>query len=282
MLSPLAARKAEKLGYKNVKVFHAGLPAWKKAGQIVVSNVVGLENFNKNEIPYILIDLRPSKEIEQGHIPNAVAVPTGGIEAMETQFPKYKGAAIILYNKDGNITSADEAFKKISGWGYKQASVLSGGFQAWEKSGQKVSKGAASSTITYVRKLMPGEVDIEVFKALLEKPSQDTILIDVRMASEVAANALPNTKNIPLDELAQRLSDLPNDKNIIVNCATGARAEMAYNVLKNALNRIPCDIACTRAEMGYNILKNAGLKVGYVNANVDFDEEKKGAYTISD
>ena len=46
-MSPLAARKAEKLGYKKIKVFHAGLPAWKKAGNIIVSNIAAIENYNK-------------------------------------------------------------------------------------------------------------------------------------------------------------------------------------------------------------------------------------------
>jgi len=35
--------------------------------------------------------------------------------------------------------------------------------------------------------------------------------------------------------------------------------------------------------MAYNILKKAGMNnVGYVKANIEFDPEKKGSYTISD
>lgn len=259
MLSPLAARKAEKLGYKNVKVFHAGLPAWKKAGHVVVSNISGIQGFDKNEVPYILIDLRPSKQIEQGHIPKAVALAQGGIQDMEGQFPNFKNAPIILYNQEGDTASAADTFNKISGWGYKQVSVLTGGFQGWEKSGGQVASGPGGATISYLRKLMPGEVDIEVFKALVEKPMPDTIILDVRLASEVGTGVFPNSKDIPLDELEQRLADIPKDKNIVIHCSTGARAEMAYN-----------------------ILKKAGLKVSYVRANVEFDKDKKGAYTISD
>ena len=49
----LSARKAEKLGYKNVKVFEAGWPAWKKAGHIVVSDIANIKNLNKLEAPYM-------------------------------------------------------------------------------------------------------------------------------------------------------------------------------------------------------------------------------------
>jgi len=259
VLSPLAGKKAEKLGYKNVKVFHAGLPEWRKSGHIVFSNVAGVLDYQKHEQPFVLIDLRPKNLIKQGHIPGAVAPPDSGLASMETAFPNYKAAPIILYDQDGKVGSTLDAYKIITDWGYKQVSILDGGLQAWERSGQKVAKGLAGAKIDYVRKLMPGEVDIEVFKSLINKPSPDTLILDVRLSSEAAAGAFPNSKNIPLDELEQRLPELPKDKKIVLHCATGARAEMAYN-----------------------ILKKAGVNASYVKANIDFDAEKKGSYKISD
>ena len=38
--------------------------------------------------------------------------------------------------------------------------------------------------------------------------------------------------NIPSDEIARRLEELPKDKLIITECPTGTRAEMAYTILK--------------------------------------------------
>lgn len=259
VLSPLAAKKAEKLGYKNIKVFHGGLPEWRKAGNIVVSNIAGILDYQKQEQPLVLIDLRPRDLIKQGHIPGAVATPVGGLAAMESQFPKYKAAPIILYGQQSDAASLNEAYKTVTGWGYKQVTILDGGFDAWVKSGQKVVKGEAASEIAYIRKLRPGEVDIEVFKSLVNKPSPDVLILDVRLSSEAAAGAFPHSKNIPLDELEQRLNELPKDKKIVVHCATGARAEMAYN-----------------------ILNKAGINARYVKANIEFDPDKKGAYTISD
>jgi rhodanese-related sulfurtransferase len=259
VLSPLAARKAEKLGYTKIKVFHAGLPAWKKAGRLVESNQAGIEGFIKDEMPYILIDLRSPIVVEKGHIAKAVSLPKGGLEALKDQFPKFMNAPIILYNQHGDTESAAAAFKTISDWGYKQVSILQGGLDGWQKAGLQVATGPGADKITFVRKLAPGEVDIEVFKTLIKTPSSDTIILDVRNASEAAENALPNTKNIPLDELEQRLAEIPKDKKIVLQCSTGARAEMAYS-----------------------ILKKAGVKAGYVKANVEFDPDKKGQYEITD
>lgn len=258
-MSPLAARKAEKLGFKNVKVFHAGLPEWKKAGHVVISNIAGIENYNKTDASYILIDLRPAKIAEQGHIPKAVAVAEGGLDKMKDQFPKHMAAPIILYNQDGALASAEEAFKKVSSWGYKQVSILSGGFAAWEKAGKQIAKGPAESKITYVRKLQPGEIDIAAFEEVVMKPTAGSMILDVRTPKEAADGLLPNALNIPMEQLEQRLSEVPKGKTLLVHCSTGVRAEMAYNVLKKA-----------------------GYDAKYVKAKVEFDPEKKGNYTIEE
>lgn len=258
-MSPLAARKAEKLGYKNIRVFHAGLPEWKKAGNITVSNIAAIENYDKQDLSYILLDLRPAKQVEKGHMPKAVALPSGGPDKIKDQFPKYVAAPIILVNQDGNLKAAQDAFKKISGWGYKQVSVLAGGCQAWEKAGKQVAKGPAGTKIAYVRKLAPGEFDLAAFKELLLRPSGDVTIVDVRAVSEANEGMFPNSLNIPLDDLEKRLSEIPKDKPIVVHCSTGVRAEMAYNVLKKA-----------------------GVDAKYVKAKVEFDKQDKTKYEIEE
>ena len=93
VLSPLSSKKAEKLGYKKVRVFRAGLPAWKKAGEAVVSNIAGLEGFNKIDASYILIDLRPKNVVAMGHIPKAVELPDGGLDALQESVSQVQGCS---------------------------------------------------------------------------------------------------------------------------------------------------------------------------------------------
>ncbi len=259
MLSPLSARKAEKLGYKNIKVFHAGLPAWKKAGNLVVSNGSAIENYDKQDVSYILLDLRPANLVEKSHILKAVAVPAQEIDSLNGQLPAYKGAPIILYNQDGNLATAQDTFKKITGWGYNQVSILNGGFQGWEKAAKQVAKGPAATKITYVRKLAPGEFEVAKFRELVEKPTKDMVILDVRLPSEVADGKFADSLHIPMDELEQRLSEVPKDKPVVLHCVTGARAEMAYEVLKKA-----------------------GIDAKWVKAKIGFDKANKGKYTIEE
>ncbi len=259
MLSPLSTRKAEKLGYTDVKVFHAGMPAWKKGGNLVVSNLKNLAYLNKHDASYILLDVRSEEQIEKGHIPKAVAAPDGNLDDLKDQFPSYKKAAIILYNEDGDLASVRDTFGTIRGWGYKQTSVLLGGFDAWRQSGRKIAKGPAAAEINYVRKLLPGEITVTDFKALLEKPGGEHVIVDVRNPSEYEAGALPTALNVPLEELESKLDELPKDKTLLLHCSTGARAEMAHNVLKKA-----------------------GFESKYLRAVVTVEKGKEDGYTITE
>ena len=58
-------------------------------------------------------------------------------------------------------------------------------------------------------------------------------LIDVRQPIEYSQGHL-NAKNIPLDELQSELSKLPNDKQIVFYCKSGARSAKALKLAKSA------------------------------------------------
>ncbi|MDQ1337867.1 MAG: hypothetical protein QG617_834 [Campylobacterota bacterium] len=57
--------------------------------------------------------------------------------------------------------------------------------------------------------------------------SGEAVLIDVRFAEEFKAWNMPFAKNIPLNELPNRLSELPKDKLIITACPHNDRSNMA-------------------------------------------------------
>ena len=61
-------------------------------------------------------------------------------------------------------------------------------------------------------------------------------LIDVRTASEFAKGSIEGALNIPVDELRDRLSELP-DGDLIVHCAVGVRGHTASRILHAAGRR---------------------------------------------
>ncbi|SHF86689.1 CoA-disulfide reductase [Ornithinibacillus halophilus] len=58
------------------------------------------------------------------------------------------------------------------------------------------------------------------------------ILVDVRNPDEVAKGHIKEAKNIPLDQLRNRLEELPKDQTIHVNCQVGLRGYVATRILQ--------------------------------------------------
>ena len=65
----------------------------------------------------------------------------------------------------------------------------------------------------------------------LEMSKAGAVLIDVRTPAEVAEGMAPGAINIPLQEIEQRLSEFPKDKDLLIYCRSGKRSMVASNFL---------------------------------------------------
>lgn len=223
MLSPLSAREAEKLGYTNVKVFHAGMPAWKKSGGVVLMESAGLEAWIKNQNSFVLIDLRAKDVAPYGFIPGAVTVPAAELASWKEKFPKDLKAPIILYDEK---QATPEQFATVRGWGYSNTVLLRGGITAYDGDREN---GLLAENIEYVKKLKPGELVIDEFRKIATAPPANVFILDVREGA--VEGRLKLATAIPQNELAKRLAEVPKDKEIVVFCNTGILARMAYDLL---------------------------------------------------
>jgi len=61
---------------------------------------------------------------------------------------------------------------------------------------------------------------------------EKTVLIDVRTPEEFSLGTIEGAKNIPVDELRNRLSEIPQDREIIIFCQVGLRAYFARRILR--------------------------------------------------
>jgi rhodanese-related sulfurtransferase len=231
VLSPLAARLAEKNGYKNVRVFHAGMPAWKKAGLPALTT----SKFVNKRLGYIVvIDTRGPKAAKAGHIQGAVAMPLNQVVQQRDQFPLDKKAYLIFYSDGTDIDKLKKVTKQVSGWGYKNVFILDGGYQGWLKDTGPIQKDMVRTKIFYLPRPHPGEITGDEFMNIVKNKPKDKLILDVRTRAETAGGMLPGAVNIPVDELSEKLKELPKGKEIVTHCRTGLRAEMGYNILRNA------------------------------------------------
>jgi len=72
----------------------------------------------------------------------------------------------------------------------------------------------------------------ELFKLL--KSGKPLLLIDVREPHELVISHLEGAKNIPLGELAMRLSELDSAREIVIFCRAGTRSGRALELLVSA------------------------------------------------
>jgi phage shock protein E len=59
-------------------------------------------------------------------------------------------------------------------------------------------------------------------------------VLDVRTAEEYVAGHVPGALNIPHDQLASRLAEVPKDRDVVLYCRSGRRALLAGEVLEQA------------------------------------------------
>jgi rhodanese-related sulfurtransferase len=248
-LSPTVAFNLKGMGYENVSIFTPGFPAWAKS-DFGMTTADWLKQAIKEGIPHVLVDLRTADEVAKGHVPGAVSIPYQNLASMREKFPVQKDAPVILYGPDN-----EKAAQEIIAWGYRDVRVLQGEIDQWKTAGNPVASGDARSIITYVPKPKPGTVSIADFEKTAAGGEQGKVLVDVRNPDEVAQGKIKNSLNIPADQIGSRSSELPSDKEVLLFCPTGVRAEMAYNILQKK------DVASRYLDANISIAEDGSFEI---------------------
>ena len=87
--------------------------------------------------------------------------------------------------------------------------------------------------------ILSGRCRVIQWDEWLQRDPSDLMLLDVRTTEEYRAGHLPNAVNMELDHIREQLDQLPKDKDIVLYCAIGLRAYVAYRILaQNGFTRI--------------------------------------------
>ena len=172
------------------------------------------------EIPEntLVLDTRSAESFNEGHTEKALHIAENGM-----RFETWLGTIIapdeqfVVVIQDNE--SVDRVLKRIASIGYERNIV-------------GVYVGNVGETQSHA-------LDIDALKAA---PADYTI-IDVRQSYEHEGNPLfAHAINIPLNELRDRVSDIPQDKPIAVHCAGGYRSAVAQSIIAAKANVPVLDI----------------------------------------
>ena len=82
-------------------------------------------------------------------------------------------------------------------------------------------------------------MNVVELKDKMNQKEKDVVYLDVRTPMEFSSNHIKGFKNIPVDQIPQRLKEIPSDKEIVVICQSGARSSSAVRFLKqNGYERV--------------------------------------------
>lgn len=159
----------------------------------------------------LVIDSRPATAFKASYIPNAINIQSGG--SFETWLGTLVAPDAAFYLVAGDEAGLQAAIRKAAAIGYE--SNIKGAFVYDATNGNQFTVFDKST-------FHPGE--------------NKYTYLDVRTEKEVKETTVfKNSLNIPLQELSRRISEIPADKPILVNCASGYRSAAASSLLKKLL-----------------------------------------------
>ena len=228
-LSHKSAWKAEKLGYKNVKVFAEGFPAWMKVpGHYAEVSAEYVKKMVDGQKDMLIVDSRPKrKKYDKGHIPSAISIPDSQFDKLKDQLPQDKNAQLIFYCGGFKCPLSHKSAAKAINLGYKNVKVFAAGYPAW-----KAAYGTAQAP-GIKKGAEEGSIDIGSFEKIIKEKPESVRLIDVRDPGEFSTGSFKTAENIPSDELEKKINTLSPDKPIVFICSTGARSGEAYYMVKD-------------------------------------------------
>ena len=235
-LSHKSAFKAEALGYTNIAVYAAGMPDWKKNGQLqsVSAEYVKKAIAKKSAI---IFDARPLKrKYAKGHVPGALGMPTSQFDKMTDLLPADKAAELVFYCGGMKCKLSVKSAMKAKALGYTNVKVFQGGYPEWKGKFGPGAKGMDAFEMAPAGGIEAGgdgdTITVASFQAILKDKPDSIYIYDVRDPEEYARGTITGAKNLSVEDLEDDYAAMPKDKPIVFACSTGARAGEAYDIVK--------------------------------------------------
>lgn len=172
----------------------ADAPAFEK-----YKTIVDLQFMKENAVipvkdGFLVVDSRPSRKYDAGHIPGALNIPDTSFDKMTGLLPQDKDGVLIFYCGGLKCPLSHKSAFKAEKLGYADIKVFAAGEPAWTQDGNLISVGAK-----YVKKA-------------LDKGS--AVVVDARPSRKVKSTGIvPGAINIPDTRFAKMTDMLPQDKD---------------------------------------------------------------------
>jgi len=161
-----------------------------------------------------MLDVRDAAEYAKGHLAGSINIGLGGQYATWAGTLLDRAKPIVIIAEPGREQEAALRLGRIGFdhvWGY-----LDGGMAALEARPDLVWPTERASAPMVADELAG---------------SDPPLVLDIRNPREWDARHIPESLNIPLNHIQERLTEVPRDRRIAVHCAGGYRSSIAISIL---------------------------------------------------
>ena len=140
----------------------------------------------------LVVDSRPSRKYDTGHIPGAINIPDTHFDKMTDMLPQDKGSLLVFYCGGLKCPLSHKSAFKAEALGYTNVKVFAAGEPAWTQDGNLISVSAK-----YVKKAL----------------GKGAAVVDARPSRKVKKTGIiPGAINIPDTRFDKMTDMLPQDK----------------------------------------------------------------------
>ncbi len=161
------------------------------------------------------VDIRTPAQFSQRRIAGSINIPYNKL-VRENSAPAYNTDLVVIVFDHMNAQSLSTAAKILSE-NNRRVAVLSGGLNAWEKSGAPILTKADDNDITALSRVTFYSLD--ELQKLTENGSDDpipTIIVDIRPAARYAEGHIPTAINVSYADLERHSDAISATKKIVV------------------------------------------------------------------
>jgi rhodanese-related sulfurtransferase len=247
--SPKVALLLKAKGWKNIKVYQEGMPAWKKSGNYMEVDLPVVKSAVKKQNA-LIIDARPAKVYKKGHIPTSINIPDTKFKKYISTLPTDKNIKIITYCGGYKCAKSHKVAKELKKLGFKKVFVYAAGLPEWKKKGLEIEKAVKKVTkktanLNYVvangvqlvknQEDNAGMVYGDFFKKVATSGVDGVVIVDVRGADEFKEGHIKGAANISFEDMKPEafIAALKKlNKKVVLVCASGARATEAMDIVQ--------------------------------------------------
>ncbi len=187
----------------------------------------------KKKDTVLIIDVRKPEEYNAGHVMNAINIPLADTEARLSEIADFMDKPVVTYCNSGKQSA--QSAKILTEYGFKD-----------------VSNAQGVKEFTYDLVTFPN-IRGEALKKIVDE-KKDVVILDIRPDKDTKEGIIDGALHIPLDQLKEKMAELPKDKEIYVYCNTGTKSVEAAQILKDAGYNVTNVIEGTK-EFTYDLVK---------------------------